>query len=78
MNGENKSRWVKLFSTHDGHPEHIDDIINKWLISNPSYNIVDIKYNMYGGRDVWIDSVLIVYESSQEPFVDWQKGEQQA
>ena len=33
---------------------------------------------MYGGRDVWIDSVLIVYESSQEPFVDWQKGEQQA
>ncbi len=78
MNGENKSRWVKLFSTHDGHPEQIDDIINKWLISNPSYNIVDIKYNMYGGRDVWIDSVLIVYESSQEPFVDWQKGEQQA
>ncbi len=78
MNGENKSRWVKLFSTHDGHPEHIDDVINKWLITNPSYNIVDIKYNMYSGHDVWIDSVLIVYESSQEPFVDWQKGEQQA
>jgi hypothetical protein len=72
------SRWVKLFSTHDGHPELIDDVINKWLISNPSFNLIDIKYKIHYNDNAWTDVVIVVYESSQEPYVDWKKGEQQA
>ena len=72
------STWIKMFATHDGNPEPIDHAVNKWLISNPSFNLIDIKYKLHYNNNVWTDVVIVVYESSQEPFVDWHKGEQQA
>ena len=58
--------------------ELFDTAVNKWLISNPSFNLIDIKYKLHYNNNVWTDVVIVVYESSQEPFVDWHKGEQQA
>ena len=37
------STWIKMFATQDGDPEPIDQTVNKWLISNPSINLIDIK-----------------------------------
>ena len=72
------STWIKMFATQDGHPEPIDQTVNKWLISNPSINLIDIKYKLHYNNNAYIDVVIVVYESSQEPYVDWGKGEQQA
>ena len=72
------STWIKMFATHDGYPEPIDQSVNKWLISNPSINLIDIKYKLHYNNNVYIDVVIVVYESSQEPYVDWKKGDEQA
>ena len=72
------STWIKMFATQDGHPEPIDQTVNKWLISNPSINLIDIKYKLHNNNNVFIDVVIVVYESSQEPYVDWKKGDEQA
>jgi len=72
------STWIKMFATQDGNPEPIDQSINKWLISNPSINLIDIKYKLHYNNNVYLDVVIVVYESSQEPYVDWKKGDEQA
>ena len=72
------STWIKMFATQDGHPEPIDQTVNKWLINNPSINLIDIKYKLHYNNNVYIDVVIVVYESSQEPYVDWKKGDEQA
>ena len=72
------STWIKMFATQDEHPEPIDQTVNKLLISNPSINLIDIKYKLHYNNNAYIDVVIVVYESSQEPYVDWKKGDEQA
>ena len=39
---------------------------------------IDIKYKLHYNNNAYIDVVIVVYESSQEPYVDWKKGDEQA
>ena len=73
-------RFVKQFSTYDGHPEHIDEMINKWALKNSNtlgFNIVDVKYEVQYSNDMWYDIALIIYESDEEPYVNWDNGDKQ-
>ena len=73
-------RFVKQFSTYDGHPEQLDEMINKWVLKNSNtlgFNLVDVKYRVHYTNDMWYDIALIIYESDEEPYVNWDNGEKQ-
>tara|TARA_B100000029_G_C17252112_1_gene843134 strand:+ start:282 stop:512 length:231 start_codon:yes stop_codon:yes gene_type:complete len=74
-------QWVKeFFASYDGRitEDTVDEQINKWLMTNPSLNLIDIKYDVHYTTHYKIVSALVIYESNNEPFIDWHKGEQQA
>ena len=81
MGDSNMSRrFVKQFSTYDGHPEQLDEMINKWVLKNSNtlgFNLIDVKYRVHYNDDMWYDIALVIYESDEAPYVNWDKGEKQ-
>lgn len=74
------TRYVKEFHAYYDGKEYdgIDNMINRWVITNPQALIVDVKYGHQFVQDqTEIIHALVIYDSDITPNVSWSEGDEQ-